>query len=63
MTWELRGFVTVLMVSWLFAGDPLTALKITVVYSPLSLVMYFIHERIWKRIGWGHHEVCARERV
>jgi len=55
-TWETSGLVTVLLVAFLFTGDPVTALEVSLCYFPIRVIMYFGHERIWKRVRWGHTE-------
>ena len=55
-TWETSGLATVLLISLGFTGNPVTALQVGLSYFPLRLVMYVMHERLWKRIAWGHRE-------
>ena len=57
VTWELSGLVTGCLIAYAFTGSPTTAIGISFTFFPIRLGMYFIHERIWKRIRWGHREV------
>lgn len=57
LTWETSGLMTGLFVAWFFTGSPTTALQISLTFFPIRLTMYFLHERMWKHIRWGHKEV------
>jgi len=55
-TWESSGLVTVVLVALAFTGNPLQSVMISLVYFPIRVGCYFIHERLWKKIKWGHRE-------
>jgi uncharacterized membrane protein len=56
LTWELRGLVMIMVIGLAFTGDVSTSFMMTLAYMPLSVTLYFVHERIWKHISWGHIE-------
>ena len=54
LTWETSGLVTVGLVALLFTGNLVQSLAIGMVYFPIRVGCYFLHERLWKRVLWGH---------
>jgi len=54
LTWETSGILTFGLIG-LFLGDAMATLKLGLIYFPMHTGMYFIHERCWKRIRWGHY--------
>lgn len=53
VTWETSGILTFAAIG-LLLGDAMETLKLGLIYFPLHTGMYFVHERIWKRVRWGH---------
>jgi adenylylsulfate kinase len=51
--WEIISFLLTLLVVFLLYGNILVSLKITVILTAIKIPIYFIHERIWKKIKWG----------
>lgn len=54
LTWELRGLAMIMVIGLVFTGNVSTSLMMTLAYMPISVALYFVHERIWKRVSWGH---------
>jgi uncharacterized membrane protein len=65
LTWELRGLVMIMAIGLVFTGNVGTSFMMTLAYMPISVALYFVHERIWKHIGWGHRRrrLYSDERV
>jgi uncharacterized membrane protein len=53
LTWETSGILTFALIG-LLLGDAWETLKLGVIYFPVHTSMYFVHERIWKKVKWGH---------
>ncbi len=53
LTWETSGILTYLGIA-LLSGDVRTTIAVGFIYFPLHTGMYFVHERIWKKVRWGH---------
>jgi len=48
------GGVTVLAgITWITTHDVLQVSVVTVVYHVISVVGYYIYERVWEHIKWG----------
>jgi uncharacterized membrane protein len=53
ITWRITGSSAVFAISWIFTGNVSMAGTIALAQLIISTALYFIHERIWNRIGWG----------
>ena len=53
VSWRLTGSGATFLISYLIAGDFAVAGTIAVIQLISNTVLYFIHERIWNKIGWG----------
>lgn len=53
ISWRATGTVDTMLISLVITGNPLTALKIGGVEIFTKLALYYLHERVWQKIGWG----------
>lgn len=51
--WETISFILILLVVFILYGNILLSLKITIILTLIKIPVYFIHERVWKKIRWG----------
>ncbi|MFQ5711753.1 MAG: DUF2061 domain-containing protein [Candidatus Geothermarchaeales archaeon] len=56
LTWRLLGSATILIVSLIFTGDIFKAGLIALTAMEIKVALYYVHERLWERVGWGRHE-------
>jgi adenylylsulfate kinase len=54
--WEGFSFIITLIAVYLIYGDISTSLKFTFGLTVIKMGIFFIHERIWKKIKWGKIE-------
>lgn len=47
------SIVLLALLSWLFTKDLAKMSLITVCYQIITVVGYYIHERIWEKVKWG----------
>ena len=59
ISWRATGTLDTMLISYFITHDPTTALKIGGVEIFTKLVLYYGHERVWQRIGWGKPNVTA----
>jgi uncharacterized membrane protein len=52
ITWELSGLVVLMALSWLFTGNLGLSSWLSVSFVLIRVVMYILHESLWKRTGW-----------
>ncbi|WP_422083680.1 DUF2061 domain-containing protein [Ulvibacterium sp.] len=53
ISWRIIGTLDTLLVSYLLTGKVVLAASIASIDFVTKMVLYFFHERIWNRIGWG----------
>jgi uncharacterized membrane protein len=51
ITWRLIGTLDTVLLSWIITGNPMTGLKIGLSEVVTKMVLYFVHERAWLRVG------------
>lgn len=53
LTWRVIALITTIIVVYLYSGDIHESLVIGIAANGLKMVLYYIHERIWNKIGFG----------
>ncbi len=53
ISWRLVGSFDTFLISWLLTGAPVVAGSIAGVEACTKLALFWAHERVWNRIGWG----------
>ena len=53
LTYRLTGLVLTIAVAWLLTRRAALAASIGLVDTLVKLAAYYVHERIWLRIGFG----------
>ena len=61
ITWRLTGTADTMVISYFVTGNPMTALKIGAVEIFTKLTLYYFHERVWQKIGWGQPKSSSGE--
>lgn len=54
VTWRITGSSATFGISYLISGNFAVAGTIALIQLVANTVLYFVHERIWNRIKWGH---------
>lgn len=49
ISWRIIGTIDTMMISYIYTGDPLAALKIGMTEVLTKIVLYYVHERIYFR--------------
>jgi len=57
VSWRVIGTIDTTVISYLVTGNPLKALSIGGIEVFTKIFLYYFHERIWQRIGWGKPKV------
>ena len=55
VTWQIAGFFTMMLISFLFTGSVAASGAIAVTGSIAGFVAYIAHELAWSKIVWGVH--------
>jgi uncharacterized membrane protein len=53
ISWRVTGSGATFLISYGVSGNLSVAGTIAVIQLTANTVLYFIHERIWNKIGWG----------
>ena len=53
VTWQIAGFFTMMLISFLFTGAVAASGAIAVTGSIAGFVAYIAHELAWSKITWG----------
>ena len=53
ISWRATGTVDTILISYFITGDVSKALAIGGVEVFTKLALYYGHERVWQKIGWG----------
>ena len=51
ITWRTVGTLDTIVLSWIITGNPFTGLKIGFSEVVTKMVLYYLHERVWYRLG------------
>jgi uncharacterized membrane protein len=54
IVWEFISFIITTLAVFIFYGDIVISVKFSLVLSLIKMIFFFIHERCWKMISWGH---------
>jgi len=53
ISWRVVAFIVLSIITYAFTGNLRETGLIALVYNGLQIGIYFVHERIWERVGWG----------
>jgi uncharacterized membrane protein len=53
VSWRVTGTLDTFLISWLITGEALLAGGIAGTEVMTKVVLFYLHERAWSRIGWG----------
>ncbi len=52
-TWRFVGSLDTFILSWIVTHRLRYAVSIASVEALTKIVLYFVHERVWRRVAWG----------
>ncbi|MGB7394166.1 MAG: DUF2061 domain-containing protein [Pricia sp.] len=53
ISWRVIGTLDTLFISYLLTGKVAIAASIASIDFVTKMFLYFFHERVWNKIGWG----------
>ena len=53
ITYRVIAIVVLGAVSYLVTGNWKEVTAITILFNCIQVIIYYVHERIWRRIPWG----------
>ncbi|MBU0958609.1 MAG: DUF2061 domain-containing protein [Nanoarchaeota archaeon] len=51
--WEIISFIITTIAIYIFFGDILQSLRFSLVLTLFKSILFFFHERTWKKVKWG----------
>ncbi len=61
ISWRATGTVDTFLISFVLSGSVKLAGGIASVEVITKMVLYYVHERVWTRIGWGRKAPVGAE--
>jgi uncharacterized membrane protein len=58
ITWRVLVTITNFVGGWLASGNPWVGLGVVSFALVVNSALYFVHERLWNRSGWGKEIVA-----
>ena len=56
VSWRLIGSLDTFMLSLLVTGSAKYAVSIATAEALTKIALYYVHERVWRRVAWGRLE-------
>jgi uncharacterized membrane protein len=53
MSWRAVGTIDTMILVFIFSGEILLAASIGITELVTKIFLYWAHERIWQKVGWG----------
>lgn len=53
ITWQVAGFISMMLIGFLFTGSVAASGGIAISGSVAGFVCYFVHELAWSKVAWG----------
>ena len=53
VTWQVAGFLSMMLIGFLFTGSVTASGGIAIAGSITGFVAYFAHEMAWAKVAWG----------
>ncbi len=53
ITYRIIAFIVLIVITWYATNNLVQTTFISVTFQTIQLVIYYLHERLWEKIGWG----------
>lgn len=53
ISWRITGSTATFVISYAILGDFSISSTIALIQLTFNTLLYFVHERVWAKIGWG----------
>lgn len=53
VSWRITGSLATFLISYIVLGNFVASGTIAIIQLTANTILYFAHERIWNKIGWG----------
>ncbi len=63
VSWETVSFILTLFAVYFLYGNFILSLKFTLSLTVIKVLLFFFHERMWKKIRWGKYHIIKGKKV
>lgn len=53
VTWRITGSTSAIIIAYVVTGSAVISSTIGIAHLIVNTLLYWMHERVWSRIGWG----------
>jgi len=53
ITWRITGSLATFLISYWITGNLTMSGTIAIIQITANTILYYLHERVWNKIGWG----------
>jgi uncharacterized membrane protein len=53
ITWRIVAIISSFVITYLFLGDILQSVSLTILLNVTAVILYYFHERVWNSVKWG----------
>jgi uncharacterized membrane protein len=53
ITYRVIVAITLAAISWFYTGNLFDTSAISITYTIIAMIVYYIHERAWIKVKWG----------
>lgn len=61
--WETITFIITLFAVYLVYGNFLSSLEFAAILTVFKIALFFVHERLWKKIRWGKYHIVGGKKI
>jgi uncharacterized membrane protein len=53
ITYRVKVAITLAVISWYYTGNLFETSAVSITYTIIATVVYYLHERAWLKVNWG----------
>jgi uncharacterized membrane protein len=64
ITYRVIVAITLAAISWFYTGNLFETSAVSITYTIIATIVYYVHERAWLKVKWGkvfHHSKKSRQ--
>jgi uncharacterized membrane protein len=64
ITYRVIVAITLAAISWFYTGNLFETSAVSITYTIIATIVYYVHERAWIKVKWGkvfHHSKKSRQ--
>ena len=56
ITWRVTGSTSAVLIAYTVTGSVAVSSTIGIAHLIINTLLYWVHERVWTKVGWGRQE-------